>query len=151
MSSAQEVNKKLCPSIKQTVGGIVGVFNKESKMYAEAAKVAGDAKNVNILERVASKPFRVIGKHPRLAMGAAVVGGVAWMHGQHEEKQKLAELEFQAQQAQQMQSYKNTVSPAEWQDAQSQFRTTGQQGGFADRVTAEREAAAAQQPAVQGA
>lgn len=141
-------NKELLPSVKQMFGGIIGVFNKDSKMYAEAAKGGG---KVNILERVAGKPFRMIGRHPRLAMGAAVVGGVAWMHGQHEEKQKLAELEFQAQQAQQMQSYKNTVSPAEWQDAQSQFRTTGQQGGFADRVTAEREAAAAQQPAVQGA
>jgi len=138
-------NKTLGASVKQAWGGLVGVFNKDSKMYAEAAKGGG---KVNILERVASKPFRMIGAHPRLAMGAAVVGGVAWMNGQHEEKQKLAELEYQAQ-AQQAQSYKNTVSPAEWQDAQSQFRTTSPQGGgFADRVTAER--AAAQQVA-QGA
>jgi hypothetical protein len=148
MSGAQVVNKTFKGSLQQFANGVGQVFKKDSKLGGEVVAHAG---KVNILERVAGKPFRMIGRHPRLAMGAAVVGGVAWMHGQHEEKQKLAELEFQAQQAQQMQSYKNTVSPAEWQDAQSQFRTTGQQGGFAGRVTAEREAAAAQQPAVQGA
>lgn len=149
------------------MGEVVGIkpSAKVSAEYATNVTKLANGGRAGVLERMASKPFRVIGNNPKKAVAAAALIAIfgigskikrnAEQRTQNEAMQQAAEIQAMAEAQQSAAnsmaypqaaaaptSYKDSVTQAEWNAANAQFRENAAAGSHAERL------AQSQQPAV---